>query len=79
MLNKDLNIFKDPKLDHLSYEAKDLMHKLLCRDVSQRITAKQALDHQWLSLFRTGARLPRDETLDKSRQQGQSMLGKVSS
>ena len=34
VLNKDLNIFKDPKLDHLSHEAKDLLNKLLCRDVS---------------------------------------------
>lgn len=67
VLNKDLNIFKDPKLDHLSHEAKDLMSKLLRRDISQRITAKQALEHPWLSLFSTGARQHRDDTLERSR------------
>ena len=54
------------------------MKKLLQRDVSQRITAKQALDHQWLSLFRYGAyNHYREEIQEKSKQQG--MLGKVSS
>lgn len=34
VINKDLNISQDPKLDNLSFEAKDLMQKLLRRDVS---------------------------------------------
>lgn len=68
VLSRDLNIFTDPKLSHLSHEAKDLMSKLFRRSPSQRITAKQALEHPWLQLFSSGARRYRsEESFDKSR------------
>lgn len=40
VLMKDLMIFQDPKLEHLSHEAKDLLHQLLRREPSERLTAK---------------------------------------
>ena len=53
------------------------MNKFICRDVSKRITAKQALEHQWIQQFNTQGRSRFEDTLEKSKQQG--MLGKVSS
>lgn len=67
VLKKDLRIYQDPKLNHLSQEAKDLLHRLLRRDPNERLTAKQALEHAWLATFRAGNFLPRDDGLDRSR------------
>lgn len=73
VLKKDLKIFQDPKLEHLSHEAKDLLFKLLHRDPTKRLDAKQALEHPWIQNLNNANRLGRDNT----NQQG--MLGRVSS
>lgn len=39
VLNKDLIIFKEPKLEYFSNEAKDLLFKMLKKDPNHRITS----------------------------------------
>jgi len=43
VLYKDLNLFYDPELQHVSNEAKDLLSRLLERDPFIRLTPKNAL------------------------------------
>jgi len=38
-----------PNSAHLTASCKDFIRKLLCRDVQQRLTAEQALQHPWIS------------------------------
>lgn len=37
----------DPVWKHVSQEAIQLLKSMMCTDVSQRVTAKKALDHAW--------------------------------
>ncbi|KAJ1610103.1 calcium/calmodulin-dependent protein kinase [Cryptosporidium canis] len=48
VLNKQL-CFEDPSYNILSYHAKDLLSKLLNRNVEERLDARRALQHPWLS------------------------------
>ncbi|KAI4364558.1 hypothetical protein MLD38_020632 [Melastoma candidum] len=41
----------------VSGEAKDLLRKMVCRDVSRRLTAEQALRHPWIAANGGGQRL----------------------
>ena len=43
--------FPSPYWTNISREAKDLVRKLLCVDVSKRYTADQVLQHPWLAKF----------------------------
>lgn len=40
--------FPSPEWDDISFEAKDLVEKLLCMDVGRRIDARQAMSHSWI-------------------------------
>lgn len=40
--------FPSPEFDSISSEAKDLITKLICVDVSKRLSATQALQHPWI-------------------------------
>jgi Protein kinase domain len=40
--------FPSPEFDAISPEAKDLITKLICVDVSNRLSASQALQHPWI-------------------------------
>lgn len=40
--------FPSPEFDTISAEAKDLITKLICVDVSKRLSATQALMHPWI-------------------------------
>lgn len=40
--------FPSPEFDLISNEAKDLITKLICVDVSKRFSATQALHHPWI-------------------------------
>lgn len=40
--------FPSPEFDPISDEAKDLITKLICIDVSKRLSATQALQHPWI-------------------------------
>lgn len=44
----DLRFQPDP-WDHISDSAKELIRGMLCKDPSQRLTARQVLDHTWIS------------------------------
>ena len=41
--------FPSPEWDFVSFEAKDFIQKMLVMDPAQRITARDALTHTWLS------------------------------
>ena len=41
--------FPSPEWDDISYEAKDLVEKLLTMDVNRRFNARQALTHSWIT------------------------------
>ena len=45
--------FSDRGWKHISNEAKDLVSKLLVRDASKRLTAKEVLRHPWVSMVGT--------------------------
>lgn len=45
-MNFDLSIFV-----HVSLDAKDLILKMLCRDIDQRISAKEILEHDWAKFY----------------------------
>ncbi len=53
--------FNDPSFDHISAEAKNFITMLLKKDVSQRMTVEEALEHPWLNQNTT--RLPQDYRL----------------
>lgn len=40
--------FPSPEFDQISYEAKDLISRLICIDVEKRLSAKEALQHPWI-------------------------------
>jgi serine/threonine protein kinase len=40
--------FPSPEFDSISAEAKDLITKLICVDVSKRLSASEALRHPWI-------------------------------
>ena len=40
---------KGPKWTNISEEAKDLIKKMLTKDINKRPSAKESLDHVWLS------------------------------
>ena len=42
--------YDEDLLQSCSPEARDLIAKLMCFDTKQRLTAAQALQHEWLSL-----------------------------
>ena len=44
--------FDDKEWRHISNEAKDLVSKLLVKDASKRLTAKEVLRHPWVSEVR---------------------------
>lgn len=48
----------DPIWDHVSNSAKDLVARLLIVDASQRLSAKQALQHPWLKGHAATTQLP---------------------
>lgn len=50
VLNKQL-CFEDPTYNVLSLHARDLLSKLLNRNVQERLDARKALQHPWLSQF----------------------------
>ena len=41
--------FPSPEWDAISYEAKDLITKMLTFDTDRRLSAREAIDHPWLS------------------------------
>ena len=40
--------FNDEEWDNISHDAKDLIKKLLIKDVNKRLSAKKALNHPWI-------------------------------
>merc|ERR1719379_662437 len=59
--------FDKPAFEAVSEEAKDFLRYVLNRDVSQRPTPSQALEHPWLAKLDKAARLPvelRDTSVD---------------
>lgn len=50
VLHQKLN-FNPKTFDLISVEAKDLISKLLNRDITQRLSAEEALQHPWLKTF----------------------------
>lgn len=43
--------FKNPSWLHVSNEAKDLVAKMLCKDVKKRIHLENVLNHPWIQLY----------------------------
>lgn len=41
--------FPSPEWDFISFEAKDLITKMICFDPNKRITSREALQHPWLN------------------------------
>ena len=41
--------FPSPEWDDISFEAKDLIEKLLTMDITRRLDARQALSHSWIT------------------------------
>ena len=50
VLNMELN-FDHPQFVHVSLEAKDLVQRMLTRDVNLRISAREIRDHLWFKFF----------------------------
>ena len=42
--------FDDPSWDDVSEDAKDLIRALLVKEPTQRLTAKQVLEHSWVKV-----------------------------
>mmetsp|Transcript_2519 Transcript_2519/g.3707 ORF Transcript_2519/g.3707 Transcript_2519/m.3707 type:complete len:361 (-) Transcript_2519:172-1254(-) len=47
-IKKGIVVFHSQYWDHVSFDAKDLISRMLTLDVSRRITAAQALEHPWM-------------------------------
>ena len=41
--------YPSPEWDEISFEAKDLIEKMVCIDPNRRITAREALQHPWMT------------------------------
>ncbi|KAJ8960479.1 hypothetical protein NQ318_013763, partial [Aromia moschata] len=61
--------FDDEAFDEISDIAKDFIQKLLVKDLNQRLTAQECLDHEWLKRKKTVPRTPSmDVTKDNLKQ-----------
>lgn len=56
------NYLKNKRWCQLSKEAQDLIHKLLCRDSTQRLSAHEILSHPWLLGTRIPSQIPKTPT-----------------
>lgn len=49
VLNQEYKMEEEPYWHHVSFEAKDMVRSLLVMDPNQRLSAKEALAHKWMS------------------------------
>ena len=63
-INQEGLSFEDPIFEQISDQAKDLVKKLLSVYVNERLTAQQALDHEWFSFIQNNQPQVDDQTKD---------------
>lgn len=67
MLYQDVS-FLHPVFIHVSQDAKDLILRMLCRNVDLRISAREIFEHEWAKFFSENEQTFSGETIkDKKR------------